>query len=370
MSHRHRIRHLLLAMLVLVAASSALAQPDLALSSATSPTDCLYICPAGDGQSLAGITVTLLDANGDPVAGYPADQIWADASIPGDLTYCTTAFLADAPTDANGQTTITGTAAGGGYTQEMQVYVNGQPLIGAPLDITVVSPDINGDGAADICDLDLLAIDVAGAYQYRSDFNCDLTINLTDIAIFATHYCHTCPDHSYGTIPTSGSIGVFFDPAATQTGASIPNGVLFDFYVIAIDAPGGIMAYEFGIDLDPRYIVLTAIFQPVGTAINLTSTTGDAIVATGGFCLPATGPTVLAQFQALMVSSDLDIPICLRGATGSCVPDGQPGYLPCDAACDWHYFGPAYEGCAMINGDGPVAVESQTWSAIKSLYRD
>jgi hypothetical protein len=55
------------------------------------------------------------------------------------------------------------------------------------------SPDINGDLKVDLVDIQLFAGDFFGNYDYRSDFNWDGLLNLTDIPPLAQHYGHSCP---------------------------------------------------------------------------------------------------------------------------------------------------------------------------------
>lgn len=370
------IRLLIIVLAVLAVAANAQGVPDLELSSASSAGGCLLICPAGDGQTLAGagatIDVTLLDTQGDVIFLYPAEDIWADAINLGDLTFCDAAFTADSATDQFGMTTISGTASGGGHTSGLYVYVAGAPMTNSPLDITIVSPDINGDLTVDTCDLTLFANDIGGTYNYRSDFNCDLALNLTDTAILASHICHKCPGGApYGNIDHQGSIGVFFDTAGTQTGIlGVPVGSIFNFYVVALSAPGGISGYEFRVYVDPSSaIVLGETLYPLGATYDIAGGTEEVIAGIGGPCLPATGPVLLADFLALNLAP-LMAPICLTGASATCLPDdSDPAYIEC-GQCVWHYFDRAYEGCAIINGLGPVSVEARSWSAIKGLYDD
>ncbi len=366
----HARLSLSIVIIAVLGAAAAVAQPDLSQSTATSQTQCIFICPEGDGQGLATILVTLHDSIGNPVVGYPAAQIWADAAVPGDLTYCETPFLADGPTDNLGQTTISGTVAGSGYTNQMFVYVGNSPLVTSPLDITVTSPDINGDKVIDLCDGNLLGIDFLGGYNYRSDFACDGVLNLSDILVFTNHFCHACATHSYGTIATSGEIGIFFDTAGTQSGVlGVPVNTFFNFYVVALSAPDGIAGYAFKVNVDPR-ILLVSHTLAGGIGLGIGGGIEDVVEGMGGNCLPALGPNVLADFQALLLSTDLRIPICLEASPSTCLPNATaPAYVICDR-CEWRYFDQAYDGCAIVNGDGPVSVQAETWGTIKSLFNN
>lgn len=368
-------RCLLLTLTFLPVTTVVQAQPDLNQSSATSDGGCLYICPTGDGQSLDTITVTLLNGLGSPVVDFPRERIWADAISLGDLVYCDTPFLADAPTDDFGMTTISGTARGGGHTNSgLYVYVDGLPIQNSPLDFTIVSPDIDGNLVVDVCDVAILGSDFQSA-AYRSDFTCDGTVDLADFTVFTPHLCHYCPDDSpYENVEQSGEVGIFFDAAGTQSGIlDVPVGGLFTFYVVATSAPGGISGYEFGVDVDAGFVTLIAeTTYPIGMTYRPYGSIGDVNAGIAGPCLPEVGPILLAEYQAVNQTSTTQVPICLRGsgALGTCLPDDtRPAYTDC-AQCAWRYFGSAYDGCAVLNGTGPIAAEPTTWSAIKGLYRN
>jgi len=135
--------------------------PDTNICSATSAGGAFYICPAGDGETLADagatITVTVLDANGLPCVGYPKENIWVSSIVPDELELCPGANMADTDTDANGVTTISGTIVGGGYTQNgLYVHIDGEPISGSPLSINVNSVDITGDLYIDLCEMIIL----------------------------------------------------------------------------------------------------------------------------------------------------------------------------------------------------------------------
>ncbi len=196
-----RLLSLVVAVSMLLVSGLALAGiPDDTLSTASVATagNTVLITPAGTGQSLAGVgstvTVTVKDVNGDPIAGYPFQDIYLDDFVVGEIALCQGGSVADANTDAAGVTTISGAIAGGGFTQNgMQVYLAGTPLAGAALDINVVSCDINGDLIVDIGDIGDFAVDFNGAYNFRSDFVFDGVIDLSDIGELAIHNAEVCP---------------------------------------------------------------------------------------------------------------------------------------------------------------------------------
>lgn len=174
-------------------------------SQAFANSGCLLACPGGDGATLGSIGstifVTLIDENG-PVAGISPDIICVGRGSPGsNFTYCSRDpsqwLIADSPTNSQGQTTISGRAVGGGWTDGLCISVVGIAMpdftrgcIGAyVLPIKVRSPDINGDLQVNLSDLTLFSYGYPpNAYDTRCDMNCDGAVNLVDLSIFALHY--------------------------------------------------------------------------------------------------------------------------------------------------------------------------------------
>jgi len=177
----------------------------------------ILVCPKGDGPSLASkgltISVRILDGYGNPIANWPKKDIGLVAE---GMYACPTAFagtilVADAATDADGRTTISGVPKGGGCENGGGVYVavrdNGAVLylgdaggtdcnvITVP--ITIRSPDLNGDGTVSLSDYSqFVAIYQNGPYNECADFNGDGVISLPDFSMFTTHYQPGHPDHS------------------------------------------------------------------------------------------------------------------------------------------------------------------------------
>ncbi|MFO7581993.1 FlgD immunoglobulin-like domain containing protein [Guyparkeria sp.] len=186
--------------------------PDLVLSTAATaaiqPVS-VFVLPDGSGDRLddanlfgggavdATITLTLYDANYDPIAGYPAEDLWLETEW-GSLRFCEGSGIADANTDANGMTTFSGPFRGGGHSDPgggdlLFVMVAGDALAsGPPLEIYFNSADINGDLRVDEADEDLFASDLAGGYNYRSDFNGDGVVNLSDATLFHGGFGASC----------------------------------------------------------------------------------------------------------------------------------------------------------------------------------
>jgi hypothetical protein len=191
------------------AARTAACLIDPCLSSASSAGGVLLACPAGDGPTLSSIgatvTVTVLTCgDGQPIPLIPAEDFWIIQDVPlwSDLL-CGgyRSSDADAPSDMNGQTTIRGTIAAGGYMPDA-IYVVAQGYViglGCLPDVTlplvVVSPDINGDLVVDLVDLSSFAFAFSGggrAVDPRMDFNGDGQIDIVDLGLIGLHFSHRC----------------------------------------------------------------------------------------------------------------------------------------------------------------------------------
>jgi hypothetical protein len=173
--------------------------PDLATSTADTDAGAqasVFNLPNGAGAAMteaflsggtaadATITLTLIDTAGDPIFLYPFEDLWLQTTG-GGLIACEGGTFADQATDANGQTTWSGTLRAGGSSpgELTQVYVAGAPLAGAGLDIIYNSADFDGDLLVNLTDIGLFT-QTLGVYDYAGDFNYDGVINLTDIAFF------------------------------------------------------------------------------------------------------------------------------------------------------------------------------------------
>ena len=185
------------------AVTTDIPDPDLSYyeTAATEPVS-VFTVPDGQGNGFdaafafggavmdATITLHLVDAMGAPFAGFPAEDMWL-ATTQGGLAPCPPdGSIADAATDANGMTQWQEPLAAGGYTDPVSeltiVFVSGGALSQPPLDIYFNSPDLSGDGLVDITDIAMFAQDLFGAYSYRSDFNWDGAINLSDVSYMTT----------------------------------------------------------------------------------------------------------------------------------------------------------------------------------------
>lgn len=166
---------------------------------------CLFptVCPDGDDGNKPGflpspsyIDLAVLDQFGVPMAGIPANEMYATMCAACDVTPAR--FYASAATDPAGLATIVVTRIGG-CCNVVPVYVMGINLA----DLQYRSYDYNGDLEVNLSDLTFFAPTYnkgAGctppnpdpAYNECFDFTCDDCSDLSDLTLFARHYNHTC----------------------------------------------------------------------------------------------------------------------------------------------------------------------------------
>jgi hypothetical protein len=189
---------------VLVVASMASAEiPDLELSTAEVATAgaVLFVRPDGNGHTFnqarlangtvvdATITLTLVNYLGDPLPGYPAEDIWLETSGDG-LVFPAGGTIADAATNASGQTEWFNPLSAGGCTigETTVVLVAGQPLNQDGLELAFISPDIDGNLIVNLADLSTFSAAYSGAYNPCADMFYDSIVNLSDLALFSQAY--------------------------------------------------------------------------------------------------------------------------------------------------------------------------------------
>jgi hypothetical protein len=187
-------------MLLGLASMASATIPDPNLSSAVAAgSGTILAVPSGAGDSIgsigATITVTVLDASGAAIAGFPFQDIYVDDIGNGDLSLCQGGSTADANTNASGVTTISGTIGGGGFTQAgLGVYLSGVAINGTSISIDVNSCDTSGDLKVDLVDLGDFASDfTGGVYNFRSDFDFNAALDLADVGRFAQFFGDLCP---------------------------------------------------------------------------------------------------------------------------------------------------------------------------------
>lgn len=149
--------------------------------------------PWGDTED-ATITLELKNANWDPVANFPREDMWLEAQN-GGLIPCVGGTIADANTDAFGITWWQNPVLGGGSSEPLAIIlVNGSHIeLSSGVNLRFNSPDINGDLVVNLIDVAMFSNDFFGAYDFRADFYRDGVINLQDLATFAQAYGGVCP---------------------------------------------------------------------------------------------------------------------------------------------------------------------------------
>ena len=149
--------------------------------------------PWGDTED-ATITLELKNANWEPVANFPREDLWLESHFDG-LIPCVGGTIADSNTDAFGITWWQDPVFGGGSSEPLTVVlVNGSPIeLTSGVNLRFNSPDINGDLVVNLVDVALFASDFFGAYHFRADLYRDGVINLQDLATFAQAFGTSCP---------------------------------------------------------------------------------------------------------------------------------------------------------------------------------
>lgn len=146
------------------------------------------------GQADATITLWVRDALDDPLPNFPREDMWL-VSVDGGLIPCPAGSIADANTDSQGATRWTQPLHAGGHSESLtEVMVNGSPLestTGVRLGFN--SPDINGDLTVNLTDVQIFTADFYGGFDFRSDFNRDETVNLSDLPQMAQAFGAGCP---------------------------------------------------------------------------------------------------------------------------------------------------------------------------------
>lgn len=190
--------------------------PDLEESTATAATTgtlSLFCLPNGGGSVFADayvkggsggatvgadatITLTLRDGGTFPVEDFPAEDLWLQWVDQSTMIVCSGGTIADANTDAAGQTEwAAGLRLGGNAEVLAQVRVNGDALTSAAgIALHVNSADVNFDGVVNLADVGAFSGDFANpSVQYRSDFANDQVMNVADVGKMALGVGASCP---------------------------------------------------------------------------------------------------------------------------------------------------------------------------------
>jgi hypothetical protein len=191
--------------LIAVTAVANIPDPNLCVLNNAAGSDgaTVYLTPAGGGSPftdarLAGgvavdatLTLTVVNADGDPIPNYPASDIWLVTTADG-LATCGMAHPG-AATDANGQTQWIDTIAGGGSSlgEDAQAIISDQPVIDTAA-VQFVSSDLTGDLVVNLSDITLFTQAIS-TYNAVADFNNDQVVNLSDITLMAQAIGAVCP---------------------------------------------------------------------------------------------------------------------------------------------------------------------------------
>lgn len=165
----------------------------------------LFNLPDGSGQPFtaaqladgtqvdASITITVMDCNFDPVAYFPAEDIWLE-SLDGGMIPCLGGSSADANTDAAGVTHWTQPLlACGASNANTHALVNCEPGNNAPMPLHFTSADISGDGTVNLADVGMFSSRFFGDYDSSADFWHDGQLNLADVGRLAQGLGVSCP---------------------------------------------------------------------------------------------------------------------------------------------------------------------------------
>jgi hypothetical protein len=201
----------MLAVFLLPLVAIAAPVPDVSLSSAAvyyhGPIS-ICVVPGGGGDPLSGartlagdpvdatVHVYLYGELGDPVVGFPPEDIWLESTAGGLRACGPLGTIADGPTDVDGYTSFSGAPSAGGHSssgERLRVYVAGTPVGCCDLDIRFNSPDIDGSLQVDLTDLVLFSqLYTGGVYDHAADLYADGVLNLSDVLVFSLHYAATC----------------------------------------------------------------------------------------------------------------------------------------------------------------------------------
>ena len=170
-------------------------------------------------------------------------------------------------------------------------------------------------------------------------------------------------------------IGIYFDQGATANSAVVAEGTdTVDAYLILTNP-----SLEGNLDFWTCYVSTYLDDPNQGTTIFGGPVNGTNLIVSnmpGGFSwgfrvspysdppLEATSTTVLAVLQVLIFDFNTPIFLYIRGADSDVgYSVGSEGAAMSPSSGSWDL------PVAAINGEAPVATESQSWGQLKSLYR-
>lgn len=250
----------------------------------------------------------------------------------------------------------------------------GGVLIALPTMVLAAPPDYNDDGAVDFCD----AI-VFGSIFYmndpRADLNDDGDFDILDINILINSMCTGPPKTA---VDGTATIGVYFDTAGLNNSlVNVSANTEVTFYVVAhgVTDVNGIGGFTFKVTENSTAAILTDAPPPGFDYVGVHGPiSGDGYkgcgLGTTTDCLGPASSIVLNTYTMFFFGEDTTIEVV--GLDHCAAPSVSPSYVSCGVEgdpCDWTYF--TYgetNGQAFVTTE-PVAVDAQSWSRVKALYR-
>jgi hypothetical protein len=191
--------------------------------------DTMIFCPKGDDDTLR-VSLSVHGSDASPTADIPAEEILFFISRPSPAVCSTDTFVVAAcegdtlqaarDTDSNGVTELTYSSFKGCGTVAVTAQVMGKPAFDT-LTVVARSVDIDGNGFVALPDFSRFAAAYNAwcgdpAYCTCADFDLSCHVGLTDLSIFAFHYCCT-PCTAVHACGSGGGSMVAFAGAAPVT---------------------------------------------------------------------------------------------------------------------------------------------------------
>ena len=142
----------------------------------------------------ATISLTIHNAFDEPVANFPAEDIWLLSADNG-MVACNGVASPDGATDATGMTSWSSPLFAGGSSEALcQFVINGDYVTSTPgLPLHFNSADMDGDGSVNLTDAGFFAGHLGGPLAYAADFNFDNFVNVADAGFMAAALGKSCP---------------------------------------------------------------------------------------------------------------------------------------------------------------------------------
>jgi len=181
-------------------------------------------------------------------------------------------------------------------------------------------------------------------------------------------------DDARAQYPEAGRMYLSFTPDGSVQDMTVDALTPFDFYLIVdVDLsagdPNGAFALIGGLDFSTEIFVsqIEWAAPTIDIGQGLSSGRLDFVFVFDGECVPlADGPNVACHFRAMLLESAVNLFVGVSAAID--YPDLGPGWIACNDIEQLLAFrtGGAPRGLAI---NGPTAVESMSFAAVKSLYR-